>query len=936
MNRKQPSVERNQLTRLSGLPADARGPISAALGRHDSGYWIRPVAVGRSTDGFRGENPRQAMEMKFTKRGAEVRSHKLDWALETRGYGYGDAVHPLKQVAPEARENRVEYRRGGVTEWYQNGPLGLEQGFTLIHRPGRANGQSLTLELALTGDLMPRPQSTSPNMKSKSLELRRKDGQLALRYTGLSARDATGRELRSWLEVRRKRLLVRVDDAGAQYPVVVDPWIQQAELTASDGATGDGFGISVALSGNTAVVGAFSHQAGPNANQGAAYVFVQNGGTWSQQDELTASDGGANDHFGGSVAISGDTVVVGAFHHNVGSNAGQGAAYVFVKSGEAWIQQAELTSSDGGAGDAFGSSVAISGGTVVVGAYLRTIGSNAGQGATYVFVQSGTTWSQQAELTASDGEASDYFGWSVAVSGGTALVGAYNHKVGSNTNQGAAYIFAQSGSTWNQQVELTASDGGARDYFGWSVAVSESTAAVGAYNHTVGSNTSQGAAYVFGQSGTTWSQQAELTASDGGASDYFGWSVAVSGNTAAVGATQHTIGSNSGQGAAYVFMESGGTWSQKAELTSFDGTAYDRLGYSAGVSGDTAMVGAYYHAVGSNQYQGAAYALAAPTTTVTISPAWLTFGNVAVNTTSNAKTVTLRNTGSATLNITSVAITAGTNFAISSNTCGTTLAVKKTCKVGVTFAPTALGAATGTLSFTDDAPGPQTVALSGTGIAQVMLNPPSISFANQAVFTPSAPKPFTLINNLPASLSISGITFTGADPGDFAETDTCGGSVAAKSKCTILVTFTPQSTGGLSAVLNVSDSANNSPQTSKLIAAGELQVRRTPALMTFAGRPVGTTSIAKYVVLTNDLTTAVSIGSITFTGADPGDFAAQNGSCGSSIAPKSKCFISVTFTPQAIESRTATLNITDSANNSPQTVSVRGWGDIKSSSLQPH
>jgi hypothetical protein len=536
-------------TSLSSLPPDAQGPISAALGKDDSGYWVHPSAKG-----FRGENPQHALVAEFTRAGAEVRSHNLRWGLVTRGYGYGDALHRVEAVAPLAIANRVEYRRDGVTEWYENGPLGLEQGFTLDHSPGKTNGQPLTLELGLHGELV---AVLGPG--GKALDLRRKDGKTVLRYTGLKAQDATGRELRSWLEVRGERLLVQVDDAGARYPVVVDPWVQQAELTASDGVAVDWFGNSVAVDGSTVVVGAPDHpwSSLSGTGPGAAYVFVESGGTWSQQAELTASDGAAHDFFGGSVALSSGTAVVGAPGRTVGSNVSQGAAYVFVQSGGTWSQQAELTASDRAGGDEFGYSVAVSGSTVVVGASCHPASGygDCGPGAAYVFVDSGGTWSQQAELTASDGAPNDFFGGSVAVSGGTLVVGAQGCPPCGTP--GSAYVFVEGSGTWSQQAELTAPDIGPYDYFGASVTVSGSTAAVGAFNHTVGSNDGQGEVYVFVQNGTTWSQQAELTASDGAADDQFGYSVAVSGTTAAVGAVLKNVGSNTQQGAAYVFASSG-------------------------------------------------------------------------------------------------------------------------------------------------------------------------------------------------------------------------------------------------------------------------------------------------------------------------------------------------------------------------------------------
>jgi nucleoside-specific outer membrane channel protein Tsx len=187
------------------------------------------------------------------------------------------------------------------------------------------------------------------------------------------------------------------------------------------------------------------------------------------------------DSFGWSVAVSGSTAVVGAYFKNHST----GAAYVFVRSGTIWSQQAELTASDGARQDSFGWSVAVSGSSAVVGAYSR----NSNEGAAYVFVRSGTIWSQQAELTASDGASGDFFGYSVAISGSAAVVGAQ----GKNSFTGAAYVFVRSGTIWSQKAKLTASDGASGDSFGHSVAISRSTAVAGAYAH----NSSAGAAYAF-------------------------------------------------------------------------------------------------------------------------------------------------------------------------------------------------------------------------------------------------------------------------------------------------------------------------------------------------------------------------------------------------------------------------------------------------------
>jgi FG-GAP repeat len=368
----------------------------------------------------------------------------------------------------------------------------------------------------------------------------------------------------------------------------------RAELSGSPG--GGGVGGSVAISGATAVVGAPGTNVGGVVGAGAVYVFARSGtgvsATWTQQAELTAPDGARFDGFGQAVAISGSTVVVGAPEHNTGI----GAVYVFARSAGTWSQQAELVGSDSTFGAYFGSSVAISGSTAVVGAVdIGGNGTPAGPGAAYVFVRSGPYWAQHAELTASSVTGINFFGASVAISGATVLVGA----TGVYGDPGSAYVYVRSGTawlgTWSQQAELTAGDGAANDQFGQPVAISGSTALVGAFEH----DSSTGAAYVFTQSGTAWPQQAELTGGDGAANDEFGWSVALSGSTAVVGAYGH----NSSTGAAYVFKQSGTAWPQQAELTAGDGAAGDEFGYWAGTATATALAGAPAH----NSNAGAAY-----------------------------------------------------------------------------------------------------------------------------------------------------------------------------------------------------------------------------------------------------------------------------------------------------------------------------------------
>ena len=256
------------------------------------------------------------------------------------------------------------------------------------------------------------------------------------------------------------------------------------KLTADDGMAADFFGISVAVDGDTTVIGAEQHDIGPNNEQGAAYVFVRSGSTWTQQAKLVAADG--SDLFGHSVSISGDTVIIGAYVDAIGTNAGQGSAYVFVRSGSTWAQQAKLVAADGTPNDHFGASVAIDGETALVGVPQQT----GGQGSAYVFLRSGASWMQQAKLTADDGLANDAFANAVGISGDIAIVGPVNRE--------AVYLFLRTGASWTQQQpKLTADDGQIGDTFGVSVAINGGTVIVGAYLDDVGSNTNQGSAYVF-------------------------------------------------------------------------------------------------------------------------------------------------------------------------------------------------------------------------------------------------------------------------------------------------------------------------------------------------------------------------------------------------------------------------------------------------------
>ncbi|HKC87766.1 MAG TPA: hypothetical protein VKG02_17405, partial [Blastocatellia bacterium] len=379
-------------------------------------------------------------------------------------------------------------------------------------------------EMEIGGDFEPRLDAAGQTV---SFACGRGGGELT--YNKLRVYDARKREVATRFELEGRRLAIVVEDGEAEYPVTIDPQLaQESKLMASDGAAFHFFGGSVAISGDTVVVGA------PFA--GAAYIFVRVGPTWVQQAKLTAMDREEFGTFGFSVAIDGDTVVVGSPGNFDFEDFRLGAAYIFVRDGTIWTRQQKLTARPREIFPLFGFSVAIDGDTVVVGA----------DGAAFVFERSGTTWPEQSKLTASDGAAGGSFGSSVAIDGDTVVIGALSATIDSKIGQGAAYVFARIGTTWSQQQKLTASDGAPEDQFGFSVTISGDTVVVGA----TGDDSFRGAAYVFARIGTTWSEQQKLTASDGASGDRFGASVAIIFNTVVVGAP----GANSNRGSAYVFM----------------------------------------------------------------------------------------------------------------------------------------------------------------------------------------------------------------------------------------------------------------------------------------------------------------------------------------------------------------------------------------------
>jgi hypothetical protein len=536
--------------------------------------------------------------------GLKASGEGVAWGLALSGFGREGQIATVSNAEIAQVDGRLEYRRGPLTEWYRNTALGVEQGFTIHKSPDGT--EPLVLQLKLSKSIenpkgLSSDQAITLDADGDGISFTTLYGG-TLHYDQLRAWDANGTSLDARLGYKTGQVILQVDDQAAAYPITVDPLVYLEQKVYTTDAAQDCFGVSVALSGDTALVGAYFDDVGVNEDQGSVMVFIRMGTVWIQQQKLIAEDGEAGDKFGISVALDGDTALVGAYQDDTGASFDQGSAYVFVRDGAFWTQQAKLTADDGEADDWFGTSVAVSGDIALVGAFYDGVGDNQGQGTATVFVRSGTSWAQQAKLTAEDGAAWDNFGSSVALSGDTALVGAFNDDAG-----GSAYVFVVSGSTWMQQDKLTTTDGVTGDYFGCSVALSGDTALVGAYSDDVGVNAEQGSASVYVRSGTDWALQAKLTATDGSAGDLFGFSVALAGDTALVGAIWDDIGLNTGQGSAYVYTRHGTTWTQQGQLTAADGAVDDWYGVSAVLAGTTALVGAFYDDVGVNADQGSAY-----------------------------------------------------------------------------------------------------------------------------------------------------------------------------------------------------------------------------------------------------------------------------------------------------------------------------------------
>lgn len=522
-------------------------------------------------------------------------------SLHLQAIGYGEALRAVGPGHASGEKQTIRLaREAGLQEWYINGPEGLEQGFTLSEPPAGPRQKGTPLRLAME---VGEGWRAAASEDGGAVTLRGEKGE-AIEYGKLVARDRLGRTLASRLTVAGERVVIEVEEHDAAYPLTIDPlFTLQQKLQLADGATQDFLGHSVAIDGNTAIVGA-PYDDVTKEDQGAAYVFVRSGATWTQQARLTASDAAVFDLFGWAVAIDGDTALVGAYNGPGAAGPDQGAAYVFVRSGRKWTQQARLNASDGMAAGLFGTSLALDGNTALIGAACYRVSPTLAPGAAYVFTRSGTAWTQQARLTFSAGADDDRFGQAVALDGDTALIGTPGAEVGANTNQGSVYVFTRNGTLWGARQTLNVAEGAPVDLFGGAVAISGNTALIGAAGR---GNEEQGIVYAFERgAGGSWALTGPIGPARSEPLACFGVSVALSGDTAVIGASFGLFAPGVDHRSAYVFARSGHSWRQIRQLGPGLGSADDRFGYAVAIDENTVLAGAFQSDAAAGD-QGAAY-----------------------------------------------------------------------------------------------------------------------------------------------------------------------------------------------------------------------------------------------------------------------------------------------------------------------------------------
>ncbi len=589
-----PSEENNHTAEMA-FPRDLPPGITPVIVKALQSSLPPEYQLKRHSNGeYSMSNPKHGMKILFSETGPQVVTGDSVWGIIMSGIGRAGKILPVPEAEMFNDKGKMVYNRGGISEWYLNSQWGVEQGFTIYSPPLGQNKDDLIVELKLSGNI--KTELISDILRISDLS----DKEIA-QYTGLQVIDSQSKILTSRLSLRDTTLQIIIDDYPASYPITIDPWIQQSRLTASDAAVYDKFGKSVAISSNTIVVGA-PGDCISGCETGSAYVFEKPSAGWTsmtQTAKLTASDGESLDKFGTGVAIDDETIVIGSPYGD-GNTASSGVVYVFKKPAGGWVdmnETAKLYASDGRTSSTnFGEAVAVRADTVVVGDYSDDHNGNSNAGSAYVFVRPIGGWVDMAEtakFTASDSGLEAHFGRSVAIDGNTIVVGAKD-KV---------YVFDKPLNGWSTSSEsaaLTATDMSANSNPGFnsigdSVSISGDTIVAGSNGlHAV---------YVYEKPLMGWgyrTETAKLTpepSSGHWASSFFGNTVSIDGNTIVAGDSNSQNPSGWTRGLVYLYnkhpLNGWSNTSESAIIPVSNNRYAGGYGTAIVVEGSTVVAGAF-------------------------------------------------------------------------------------------------------------------------------------------------------------------------------------------------------------------------------------------------------------------------------------------------------------------------------------------------------
>lgn len=745
-------------------------------------------------------------------------------------------------------------------------------------------------------------------------------------------------------------------------------YADEVKLLASDGAEFDMFGWSVSVSGDTLISGAKDDDDNGDGS-GSAYFFTLDPvtGLWSEQQKITASDGAASDEFGYSVSISGDVAVVGALYDFVGVSANAGSAYIFVRDPVTgnWTEEQKLLPQDVTSNARFGQSVAINGDTVVVGSPGKYFGS-ANAGAAYVFVRDTNTgnWSEQQKLVSTGLSGGDNFGISVAIDGDSVSIGATGED-DNGTDSGAVFVFLRDTGVWTQQQKLLATDGEQDDWMGWSVSISGDVVIAGAPQEDENAFNA-GATYLYERNSGVWTQQQKFLSSDGGSYDSFGDEVSIVGENAVIGA----YGNGSPSGSAYVYKKDtvSGIWLEDQKIVSPDDVGISYFARTISLSNSLLVIGSrsdddigtYAGAV--HVYTSSGGTVASPEITITdsvvpVADLSLEYGDITEFSFSD-QTVTVTNDGTADLVMGAVSATdtLSTPFAIETDGCSSqTLAPAANCAISIRFEPQSTGAFTDSFDIpSNDADESSVViSVSGSGIGLPVadisvidsiapVDDLQIDFGDvtQASLTSET---VTITNVGDANLNIGNIGNVNvlALPFSIINDNCSSQTILPLASCTIGIQFEPTVAGSFSDSLDIASNDADEPSvvvsvsgTGVSLPVPDITVIDTvdPVndLQLLFGNVAENSTATKQVNLTNDGSADLIMGQIGVANALSAPFQLENDTCsGQTLNPSATCSITIRFSPTSVAVFNDSLDFpSNDTDENPVTFNVSGEGVV--------